>query len=225
MKGLTVPPRKETEVVDKEKQGGGEPSAVTEPKPGELADQIASLGDSVAANQQAEQGTGDPEAQHSVALESMANIIDQTEIGTDEMVFDVRDFLLETIKSRPKPWSATSQGEQRDVAAACEHSAKELVRKIVEAVAAQGADPIRVLLTKVNASGDDIVITGKVKFLDAEPSQRDTAILSLHHGIGKHVMLTRASVDDYTGNGREAETQPDQNDFGFEAGSDEDESE
>ena len=203
-----------------------EPSAVSEPAPGELEEAIESLGEAVTNNQQATEGTADAEGQHSRALETMENIIDQTEISTGEMVFDVRDFLLDTIKSRPKPWSATSQGEQRDVAAACEHAAKELVRKVVEAIAASGGvDPIRVLLTKVNAGGEDIVITGKVKFLGAEQTERDKAILALHHGIGKHVMLTRASADDYTGNGREAETDADEPPLNFEAGSEEDDDE
>lgn len=214
-----MPPKKEPEVVDKDKAGtAAEESIVKEPAPGELAGAVESLGASVAANQQGEQGTADAERQHSGAIAAMQNIADQLELDTDELVYDVRDFLLDTIKSRPKPWSATSQGEQRDVAAACEHAAKELVRKIVEAVATRGADPIRVLLTKVNAGGDDIVVTGKVKFLDAEPSERDKAILSLHHGIGHFVMLTRATVEDYAGQGREAETDPDDPEFGFEAG-------
>lgn len=219
----------EPEVVSKKaskaKAGTDETPAVKEPVPGELENAIESLGEAVTNNQQNEQGTADAEGQHSAALEQMANIIDNTEISTGEMVFDVRDFLLDTIKARPKPWSATSQAEQRDVAAACEHAGKELVRKIVEAVASRGSDAIRVLLTKVNAGGDDIVITGKVKFLDAEPSERDQAILNLHHGIGKHVMLTRASADDYMGGGREAQTDEDQPPLEFEAGGDDDENE
>lgn len=209
-----MPPKKDPPGLDEE-------PAVTDLEPGELDQAVESLGEAVTNNQQAETGTADAEGQHSAAIEAMGNIIDQTEISTGEMVFDVRDFLLDTIKSRPKPWSATSQQEQRDVAAACEHAAKELIRKIVEAVAANGNEPIRVLLTKVNAGGEDIVITGKVKFLDAEPTERDKSILALHHGIGKHVMLTRASVDDYTGQGREAQTDPDEPPLDFEAGDEE----
>lgn len=215
-----MPPKKEPEVIDKD-----DPPIVAETDQAALGEAVEKLGTAVTANQQGEQGTADAEAQHTRALDAMTNIADQLEIGTGEMVYDVRDFLLDTIKSRPKPWSATSQAEQRDVAAACEHAAREVIRKIVEAVAANGTDPIRVLLTKVNAGGDDIVITGKVKFLDAEPTERDKAILALHHGIGKHVMLTRATVDDYTGNGRDAETDPDEPDLNFEAdaGGDEEE--
>jgi hypothetical protein len=160
------------------------------------------------------------EAAHQTALDRMEAIADDLTVDTDEMVFDVRDFLLDTIKARPKPWSATSQAEQRDVAAACEHAAKELVRKVAEAIASNGVSAIRVLLTKVNM-GADIVISGKVKTFGEE--EEDAAVLQLHRAIGKHVMLTRASADDYMGGDREAATDPDEPGFGFEGDDGEDE--
>lgn len=157
------------------------------------------------------------EAAHQTAIERMENMVEELELDSRDLVFDVRDFLVEQIKARPKPWSSTSAGEQRDVFAACENTATELVRKIVEAVRSKGVDPVRVLLNKVNAGADgEIVVTGKVKFLDAEQDQRDKAILGLHHAIGKFVMLTRATVEDYAGDGRDPDVDPDQNDFGFE---------
>lgn len=158
-------------------------------------------------------GGFDAEAAHTSALDRMEAIADDLVINPDEMVFDVRDFLLDTIKARPKPWSATSQAEQRDVAAACEHAAREMVRKVVEAVASNGVSAIRVLLTKVNM-GSDIVITGKVKTMGE--MEEDAAVLALHRAIGKHVMLTRASAEDYAAGEREAETDPDNPEFGFE---------
>lgn len=167
-----------------------------------------------AADAGEQEGAGwDAEGEHTTAIDRMENMVDELDLGTDELVFDVRDFLLETIKARPKPWSGTSQAEQRDVAAACEHAAKELVRKVAEAIASNGVQSIRVLLTKVNM-GTDIVISGKVKTFGED--EEDRAVLQLHRAIGKHVMLTRASADDYTGEGREAATDPDESDFGFE---------
>lgn len=160
----------------------------------------------------------DAEGEHNTAVDRLVTMADELELSRGEMVFDVRDFLLDVIRARPKPWSATSQAEQRDVAAACEHAAKELVRKVVEAVAANGVDSIRVLLTKVNIAGD-IVISGKVKTYDED--EEDRAVAQLHRAIGKHVMLTRASADDYADGSREAETDADEPDLGFEAGDDE----
>ncbi|APZ81798.1 hypothetical protein vBEliSR6L_33 [Erythrobacter phage vB_EliS_R6L] len=203
------------------KKAGGTP-------PADQADEAQIEGDgtgealppAVDGDQTEQQSAGwDAEGEHSTAIDRMENMADELDIDTDEMVFDVRDFLLDTIKARPKPWSGTSQAEQRDVAAACEHAAKELVRKVAEAIAANGTSAIRVLLTKVNM-GSDIVISGKVKTFGEE--EEDAAVLALHRAIGKHVMLTRASADDYMGGEREAATDADEPDFGFEGEGDED---
>lgn len=182
----------------------------------DLGGALKGLGDAVDARD-----AGDnldlSEGAHTAAIDRMENLASEAVLNDKSLVFDARDFLLDQIKSRPKPWSATSNQEQRDVAAACEHAGRELVRKIVEAIAANGKDPVRVLLTKVTL-GDDIVIAGKVKVLGED--EEDQAVSLLHSARGKHVMLTVASVEDYSGNAREAETDPDQPGLGFEAGSD-----
>lgn len=168
------------------------------------------------------EGTGDQEAdgwdaegEHSYAVERMAGLADQLELAdSKKLVEEIRDFLLDVIKTRPKPWSGTSQAEKRDVAAACEHASGELVRKVVELIAARGVQPVRVLLTKV-AMGNDIVITGKVKAFDAHEEHQ--AISVLHGALNKHVMLTVATKEDYsTGEPSEEAEDFDQPGFGFE---------
>lgn len=210
-------PKREPEVIDKDdtQPGNVEESVVVEPAPGELEESLDRLGEAVTNTQQSEQGTANAEAQHTAGLAAMENITEQLELSTGEMVFDIRDFLVDQIKARPKPWSATSQGEQRDIFAAAQHAAEELVRKVVEAVAARGQQPVRVLLTKVTL-GDDIVIAGKVKTFDS--NEEDAAVSLLHHARGKNVLLTVASKDDYTGNGREADVDDDEPPLNFEAG-------
>jgi hypothetical protein len=156
----------------------------------------------------------DAEGEHLSAIERLEQLATELALEPDALIVGIRDFLLQTIKDRPKPWSATSQAEQRDVAAACEHAATELVRKTVEAVAARGQVPVRVLLTKVNLAGD-IVISGKVKTFDE--AEEDQAVNTLHKAIGKHVLVTVASADDFKGEG-EAQTDADQADLVFEAG-------
>ncbi|MEJ7831283.1 MAG: hypothetical protein WKF79_00070 [Nocardioides sp.] len=216
-----MPPRKNPIDASREHLGtaGGDHPLVDDQDPAALPGALDKLGAAVTANQQAENGTADAEGQHRSAVDGMNNITEQMEISTGEMVYDVRDFLIEQIKARPKPWSSTSQAEQRDVAAAAEHAAKEVVRKIVEAVAARGASPVRVLLTKVTL-GSDMVIAGKVKTFS--PEEENAAVDTLHKAIGKHVLLTVASTDDFTGGGREAETDADELPLNFEAGVDQD---
>lgn len=155
------------------------------------------------------------EQNHQASLDAAEAAAGSIEFDSRSLIWDLRDALLGQFKHRPRPWSGLSEGEQRDVAASFEHAAAELVRKVVETVAANGKVPVRVLLTKVTL-GDDIVISGKVKTLSAD--EEDEAVGLLHTARGHHVMLTVASKDDYAQGQREPETQPDQNALEFEAG-------
>lgn len=191
----------------------GESSAVIEPKPGEMDETLANLGDAVAREESRHDLS---EAAHQSAIGRMEAMGDELTLDAASLVAGVRDFLLDMIKARPKPWSATSTAEQRDVAAACEQVADGLIRKIVEVIRADGKDPVRVLLEKVTLGGDAIQIAGKVKTYEAE--EEDRAVMMLHHARGKHVLLTVASVDDYKGEHREAQVDEEEPELGFEAG-------
>lgn len=168
-----------------------EESAVVEPQPGELNEALTNLGEAV----ERDSGKYDvSEEAHQSALDRMAALGDEIPLGLGTLIPNVRDFLLEVIKARPKPWSATSFIERRDVAAACEQLADGLVRGIIETIATGGKKSVRVLLTKVTL-GDDTQIVGKVKTLGGESEDED--VMLLHHARGKHVMLTLASADDH----------------------------
>lgn len=172
-----------------------------------------------AADTQAQPALDLSEGAHDDAMSRMERMATEAILDAPSLVSDIRDFLLDQIKSRPKPWSATSNAEQHDVAASCEHAGTELLRKILEAIAADGKEPVRVLLTKVTL-GDDIVIAGKVKTLDVE--EENQAVKLLHEARGKHVMLTVASIDDYREDQRDAELDPDQPGLEFAGGTDPD---
>lgn len=194
----------------------GEPSAVVEPKEGELDSAVANLGEAVAR----EAGGYDlSEEAHLSAIERAEKAATDWVFNPSQLVNDARDFMLDQIKSRPKPWGGSSPSEQRDIAAACAHAGDELVRKIAEAIAARGQEPVRVLLDKI-ALGETIQITGKVKTMSAE--EEDRAVMILHHARGKNVMLTVASKDDYHGGERPAPGVPEESPpLPFEAGADE----
>lgn len=166
------------------------------------------------------QGTADLPEQHDSAICRMEELATRAELSSGQMVFDVRDFLLDQIKTRPKPWSACSPGEQRDIAAAAEHAANELVRKVVEGLAANGRVAIRALLQSY-AEKDGITATLKIK-----PNGEDEAleaIIGLHRAQGKHVMITVASADDHKQGDRDAEMDVEEPGLNFEAGGDEEE--
>src|SRR5436190_6839264 len=85
-------------------------------------------------------GGWDEEGEERRAIDRMFDLPGQLDLDPRSLVSDVRDQVLEIIKARPKPWAGTPQGEQRDCAAAVEHVATELVRRVVELVAARGTD-------------------------------------------------------------------------------------
>ncbi|MFL6864065.1 MAG: hypothetical protein ACJ8DZ_13810 [Allosphingosinicella sp.] len=141
-------------------------------------------------------------------------------IDARSLVFDLRDGILEFLKRLPRPWEQTPFDQQRDVSAAAEQVAKEMVRRAVEAIASDDRTSIRALLVKYD-EGDDIKVTLKVKAFSTEESE--AAVLGLHRARGKHVLITVASADDYAEDAREpSAVRPDQPDLGFEAGTDQD---
>ena len=144
-----------------------------------------------------------------VAIETAAEEFDP-EPG--EIVEKLRDLCLTFCKQLDKPWHLLSEAQQRDLAAAIEHGCEEAVMHLVGIIAARGQQPVRVLLKKV-ALGEKIQITGEVH---AFGESQDAAVSLLHHAIGKHVMLTRATVDDYKGGGGEAEIDADEPQIDFE---------
>lgn len=135
-----------------------------------------------------------------------------------QIVADTTARLLDLFKHRPKPWSELSQTEQRDLAAALESNAKEIVRQIAEAVARDGREPIRAILESY-AEKDGIRVTLKVKPFDEDEAL--AAVVGLHKAQGKNVLITVASADDYHEAPARDESEPDQPALGFEAGSDE----
>lgn len=185
--------------------------------PTEVEGALASLGESIREREGATGGYDLSEEAHRTAIEEAESAATDWVLDPQSLVADARDCLLEQIKRRPKPWSVLSPGEQRDVAAACEHAAQELVRKVVEEVAARGQKAVRVFLQKVTIA-DEIQIVGKVKTLTAV--EEDEAVTMLHHARGGNVMLTVASKDDYQTNHREAETDVEEPLLTFEAGGD-----
>lgn len=152
-------------------------------------------------------------------IERLESAADAVEFDGDTLVFDARDAVLEFVKRMPKPWGITPFDQQQDIAAAAEQFGKDLVRKIVEAIASDGRTSIRALLVKYD-EGDDIKVTLKVKPFDEAESE--AAIVGLHRARGKHVLITVASADDYAGERRDPDLQPDAPELSFDAGNDED---
>lgn len=162
----------------------------------------------------------DVDGQHQKTIVALNNTDDLDDISTDQMVFDMRDAILARVKSMAQPWSGSSQSQQRDIAAAFEKAAENMVKRAVEAVVYRGVNPVRILLTKV-AIGTEVVITGKLRVeeIDGEEAQF-RAVNTLHHALNGFVMLTSARSDDFNQGGEEADTDPDEPGMEFESGAD-----
>lgn len=152
-------------------------------------------------------------------LEKMEAIVGESLIESDTLAGDIRDCLLDIVKTRPKPWSQLTGAEQNDVARALEYAARDLVTKTVEAIAAKQAEnnPIRAILESY-VEKDGIKASLKIKTMGEEDAE--AAVVSLHKARGKVVMITLASAQDFMGERGEFEAEPDQNGLDFEAGSD-----
>lgn len=121
----------------------------------------------------------------------------------------LRDTMIDIFKTRPKPWSQMSSGEQKDMAKAIESSVKSALRMAVVELAAEDRPYIRGKLEKHGNDGGKI--KGNLTFF----SVGDPELLALHHATGKEVVLIMADADEATRAMREAPIEPDQNDFGF----------
>lgn len=153
------------------------------------------------------------------ALDAIEDIVADSIVEADTLAGDVRDCLLEIIKHRPKPWGQMTEAEQNDTARTIEYASRDLVTKVVEAIAAKQAEntPIRAILESYTEK-DGIKAALKIKTIGEDDAA--VAVVSLHKARGKVVMITLASAQDYMGERGEFEADPDQAGLEFEAGSD-----
>lgn len=164
---------------------------------------------------------GKREEEVATAMDQIDQLADNLDLGDDSgaLVAELHLAFLDLMKHQPKPWSALTQAEQRDLSARLEHHATETVRLVAEAIARNGRDAVRCLLVGFVDKGEDMKVELKVKAHDK--GELEQAVLGLHRARGKLVMLTVASVEDYRQTEIEDPSEPEQRALGFEAGSDE----
>lgn len=161
-----------------------------------------------------EANAGAREESRAAELDNMRLIYEGVEIDLSAAVQGVRDATLEVFKHRRDPWHKLSEREQKDVATAIEYGAKVSVRKVAEAMAAKGRPHVRAMLKKYQDDGGKIAATLEINMADTN------TVVQLHQASGKEVILITADADEFA-NGKPAQTQTDEPDLDFEAGSDE----
>lgn len=188
-----------------------EPKPVAEPSDDEqLAADADALKGAIDEGEEGRMADFEPEHPAAVSIERSA---EEFIPNVSDAVQGLRDFVLGQVKALDQPWFKIPEAQQHDIAKSIEYACEEALRKVVEEIAARGQQPVRILLKKMSA-GEKIQISGEAVLIG--PDDPDKALLMLHHAIGKHVMLTRATVDDYR-NGPEPETDKDEPEIDFES--------
>lgn len=150
------------------------------------------------------------------ALDRLEALVDESPFDAGTLVGDIRDCMLDIVKSRPKPWSQLSSAEQGDVARAVEYAAQQMVKNAVDLIARNGkADPVKAILETL-AEKKDGSIEAKLKIKTTTPEETAAAFLALHHARGKMVLLTKASAEDYGGQRADVGIDPDQSEIDFQ---------
>lgn len=145
---------------------------------------------------------------HDRAMARLMAIAEEAEFDGGTLVGDLRDTLLDIIKSRPKPWSQTSNAEQRDLANALEAIAKLLVRRVTLVVAEQDEISVQAKLKGYAVDGE----TFKLKVV--AQGDEETA-LGLFRMDGHDVLLISADSTRFNGQRRDVRTDPDQREIPF----------
>lgn len=126
-------------------------------------------------------------------------------LDTENLMGDVRDALLDRIKTIPHSWKIMKQEEQADMIDGCERIARNLVTEAVRMIAANGRTVIPALLEQCTIKdGVKAVLT---------MSQHDPHRHELTDAVGKPVLVVVADASQYMGGGDQPKPEPDQSDI------------
>lgn len=118
---------------------------------------------------------------------------------------DIRDFLLDRVKTMGKPFVAMSEDEQREQINTCKNAAENLVSNTVKLIAAEGRKVIVGQFTQLTQKD---VIKTVIEF-----SKSDELRHELFDAQGQAVLLVIAGTEPFTGERAPAEPIPAQSDL------------
>lgn len=112
-------------------------------------------------------------------------------IEASTLLGDLRDALLDRLRTMPKPWAAMSDDEQKDMIAGCESVASHLVHEAVRIIASKGFPTINGKLVKAQIKD--------AMQLQVDVSRHDTQRLTIIDSVGGPVLLVIPEPDMFTG--------------------------
>lgn len=126
-------------------------------------------------------------------------------LASKTLTGDVRDFLLDRLKTQKKPWEAMSESEQRDAINQCKDAALNLVKNTVKIISSAGRKVIEAVVESMTVK-DGIKATLKC-------TNTFDALHELGGATGQIVLIVTSGVEDFTGEKAPATPTPDQADL------------
>lgn len=112
-------------------------------------------------------------------------------IETPTLLGDVRDALLDRIRTMPKPWEQMTEEQQRETIAGCMAIADHLVSEAVRIISSQGFPTIGGKLVKAQIKD--------AMQLQVDVSRHDIQRLTVIDNVGRPVLLVIAAPDMFAG--------------------------
>lgn len=122
--------------------------------------------------------------------------------GTETLMGDLRDAILDRLKAMPKPWTTLSEADQREMIQGIEMVARTLVRSAVRLVAANGRPTLEGVLSQCTVK-DGIKATVIL-------SRHDPLRESLLNAVNEQILIVVADAEAYMGEKAPANPDPDQ---------------
>lgn len=123
------------------------------------------------------------------ALARLGESIDRMEMSGGSLVVDMRDKVLELLKSHPKGWGHMSQGARRDAANMIEQIVQKTIKEASGIIAAMDRPSIRAVMGNITI-GDKV--EAKFKLAALPEDQMADTLARLYHLKGKAVMIISA---------------------------------
>lgn len=118
-----------------------------------------------------------------------AEVADMTRLASPTLTGDVRDQILEYLKTRDgRPWAMLSEEEQSVQVQQAEHFGRLMVEKVVQVVAAKGQKSIKVELKNVGKGDSKIKLTMEI------PVYTDEAWMMLGHNSWFEIIAADPNV-------------------------------
>lgn len=124
------------------------------------------------------------------------------DLAAETLTGDIRDFLLDRVKTLGKPWAAMSEDEQSDQIHGCRDAAEKLVKTACEVIASKAKKAMVGKLIKIQIKDK---IQCQVDFNVDDESRHE-----LYDSQGMHVSLVVADAQPFTGERAPAEAEPEQ---------------